>query len=189
MGKQQSTFDRMPREIVAQLNVWLEDPAVQQKEALVMVNNLLESQNLELRATRSSLNRHAQKLEKVGRRMREGRQFADQLMAHVGADQQTQFGQLINQLLHGVSFDLAVKLQDVDIEDPENMPVVVDMLKDLSLTGQRLEKAASMNAAREKEIRQQALEEAADTVEETARAMGQSEDDAKFWREKVLGVR
>lgn len=39
-----------------------------------------------------------------------------------------------------------------------------------------------------RDIRAQALEEAAGVVEETARAQGMDEDQAKFWRQKVLGI-
>ncbi|PLY02759.1 MAG: hypothetical protein C0622_05265 [Desulfuromonas sp.] len=188
MVGQQSTFDKLPRPIVLQLNEWLEDPAITQKDALSMLNDRLEEEGIELRASKSALNRHAQRLEKVGRRMREGRQFADQLMSYVGANQQTQFGQLINQMLHGITFELAGNLQDID-QNPENIPVIIEMVKDLALTGQRLEKAAQLNAAREKEIRQQALEEAAQAVGDEARAQGMTDEQADFWRRKVLGVK
>jgi hypothetical protein len=57
-------------------------------------------------------------------------------------------------------------------------------------------KLQSSNLQREKwkekfaeKVRKQALEEAADTVEETARQRGMSDADAQFWREKVLGIR
>jgi Bacteriophage Mu, Gp27 len=42
---------------------------------------------------------------------------------------------------------------------------------------------------REKEIRRKAIEEAANTVEETARQQGMDAEQANFWREKVLGIR
>lgn len=38
------------------------------------------------------------------------------------------------------------------------------------------------------EVRRKALEDAAETIEETARAQGMTEDQARFWREKVLGI-
>lgn len=188
MGHQQSTFDKLPREIVLQLNAWLEDPAITQKDALAMLNDLLETSGVELKASRSALNRHAKKLEKVGRRMRESREFAEQLLSHVGPNKQTQVGQLITQILHGVSFEMSMHLQDGQL-DEETAPVMVGMLKDLSLATMRLEKAANLNVEREKEIRQQALEDAAETIADTAIQRGLTKEDAQFWREQVLGIK
>ena len=62
------------------------------------------------------------------------------------------------------------------------------MIKDLAVGIERLEKAASENVKREEEIRKKALEEAAARAGEAARAQGLGEDQARFWREKVLGV-
>jgi hypothetical protein len=41
----------------------------------------------------------------------------------------------------------------------------------------------------EETIRNKAIEEAAEVVEKTARERGDSEEDIKFWQEKVLGIR
>jgi len=41
----------------------------------------------------------------------------------------------------------------------------------------------------EEVIRRKAFEEAAEVVEQTAREQGESEEEVKYWRERILGIR
>jgi hypothetical protein len=66
-------------------------------------------------------------------------------------------------------------------------------LKSLSLTLKNIALASNLDLDRELKImteaRKQALEDAANAVEEAAVEKGLDEEQARFWREKVLGVR
>jgi ribosomal protein S13 len=128
-------------------------------------------------------------MREVGQRLQQSREVANMWIDKLGAQPQGKIGNLVNEILRSLSFDLSLKAADLNVDDIEEMPAVAGMLKDLALTTMRLEKAANLNVEREKEIRQQALEEAADAIGEEAKAQGMDEEQAEFWRKRVLGVR
>ncbi len=171
MGRQQSSIDRLPAAVREELNELLRDPAVTQKEAVERINAILAELEHPATLSRSAVNRYAQRMEAVGRRMRESREVAEALIGRLGPQPQGQIGNLVNEILRSISFELSLKMTDGEL-DEENAPAVARMLKDLALTTMRLEKAANLNVEREREIRRQALEEAAEKIDETAKAAG-----------------
>ncbi len=185
--KQQSSIDRLPTDIREKLQELLRDPRVTQTEATRRINAILEEDGSPERLSKSAVNRYDLQMREVGSKLRQSREIAQMWIAKLGATPQGQVGNLVNEILRTLSFDAALWLQNGEI-DAETAPAVAKMLKDLALTTMRLEKAANLNVEREREIRQQALEEAAKAVGEEARAQGMNEDQAEFWRRKVLGV-
>ncbi len=171
MGRQPSSIDLLPDDVRDQLNELLRDRKVTQKEAVERINQILAAMQYPERLSKSAVNRYALRMEEVGRRMREGREVADALIGKLGSQPQGQIGNLVNEILRSLSFELSLKLTDGEL-DEESMPAAAGMLKDLALTTMRLEKAANLNVEREKEIRRQALEEAAEKVDKTARKAG-----------------
>ncbi len=123
-------------------------------------------------------------MEEVGAKLQQSREMAKMWIGKLGAAPQGQVGKLINEIIRTMAFDTAMHMSEGE------EPVAPKMLAQLALAVQRLESAANMNEERDKKIReeaaQQAREEAAERVTEAAQARGMSEDDAKFWREKVL---
>ena len=91
-------------------------------------------------------------MEQVGERLRQSRQVSEMWINRLGAQPQGQLGNLVNEMLRTLSFELADKLMESELSE-ESIPGVIDLLKDLSLTAMRLEKAASENVKREAEIR------------------------------------
>lgn len=180
-----STIEQLPPDILEQLQALLRDPRVNQLEATQQINAILENQGHEDRVSKSAVNRYDMKMRQVGDRLVQSRQIADMWIAKIGAQPQGQLGNLVNEMLRTLSFEVGEQLMRGEL-DEENMPGVIKMLKELSLTTMRLEKASSENVKREREIRLQALEEAAERVEEAAQVRGLSKEDAKFWREQVL---
>jgi len=156
-----STIDLLPPEIKGELQAWLQDPRITQLEATDRANSLLSALGLPERVTKSSVNRYAVKMEEVGQKLRQSREVAQMYIAQVGAAPQGQTGLLINEMLRSMAFELSLKLQDADVEDPESMSATIDQIKNLSLTMQRLEQSATINVKREAEIEKQALERAA----------------------------
>jgi len=169
--KQQSSIDRLPPEIREKLQELLRDPRVTQMDATRKINKILEAEGHEEKLSKSSVNRYDLRMRSVGENLRQSREMAEMWIDKLGSAPQGQVGNLVNEILRTLSFDITLILQEGGI-DAENAPAVVDMLKGLSLTTQRLEKAANLNLEREKEIRKQALEEAASKVEKTAKKQG-----------------
>lgn len=186
--KQQSSIDRLPDDIREQLQELLRDPRVTQLQATEKINAILEAEGHDDRISKSAVNRYDLQMREFGQKLQQSREVAEMWIAKLGAAPQGKVGNLVNEILRTLSFDLSLKTSDMEL-DAENMPAVAGMLKDLALTTMRLEKAANLNVEREKEIRTQALEEAAKVAEDTAIQRGLAKEDAQYWREQVLGIR
>ncbi len=158
MGKP-STIDRLPEDILEKLQQLLRDPRVTQCKATDQINAILEQEGHAERVSKSGVNRYWLKMEKAGAKLRQSREIAHMWINRVGAAPQGQVGHLVNEILRTLSFDMALMLQEGEINE-DTAPATVKMLKGLSLTMQRLEKAASDNVKREKEIRDHERESA-----------------------------
>jgi hypothetical protein len=156
---QQSSIDRLPEDIREQLQSLLRDPRVTQLEATARINAILDETDHPERLSKSSVNRYKLRMDKIGTRLKESREMAQMWIAKLGAAPQGQVGHLVNEILRTLSFDMALVLQEGQL-DGDNAPAVVDMLKGLALTMQRLEKASSENVKREEQIRTQEREAA-----------------------------
>lgn len=180
--RQPSSVDLLPQDVRRQLQAMLDNPRITQLQAVDRVNSILA----DLRAagdpevldpacpeqlSKSAVNRYDLQMRDVGERLRQSREVADRWINKLGAAPQGQVGNLINEILRTLSFDVTLFMQE-DAIDKETAPAVVGMLKDLALTTMRLEKAANLNVTREKEIRQQAMADVAATVDTTARQAG-----------------
>ncbi len=183
-----STIEILPPEIKAQLQAWLQDPRITQLEATDRANSLLELAGHPERVTKSAVNRYAVRMEEVGSKLRQSREVAQMYIAQVGAAPQGQTGLLINEMLRSMAFELSLKMQEADAEDPESMSATISQLKNLALTMQRLEQSATINVKREGDIRKLALTDAANAVEKAAVQQGMNAEQAAFWRQQVLGV-
>lgn len=186
-----STVDQLPPDILAQLQALLRDPRVSQLEATRRINAVLADTGADERLTKSAVNRYSLRMEKVGERLRQSRQVAEMWIGKVGATPQGQLGHLINEILRTLAFDMSMQLQDdaVAAIDPEARAGVIGMLKELSLSVVRLERAASENVKREETIRKQAREQAADAAEQVAKQGGLSADSVQELRRAILGMR
>ncbi|PWG62846.1 DUF3486 family protein [Sediminicurvatus halobius] len=189
MARRPSTIDRLPDDVREKLHELLRDPRVTQLEATRQINEILEREGHEERLSKSSLNRYAVRMEAVGQKMREAREVADMWIGKLGARPEGEMGNLINQLVRSLTFDVSLKLQEGEL-DAETLPGTIDMLKDLALTAARLEKASSENVKREAEIRRQAREEAAEQAAEAAeqagRRAGLSDEGVAAMRDAIL---
>jgi hypothetical protein len=189
-----SKIDQLPDEVRDALNGWLRDPAITQEEATERTNQLLEAVGHPERVSKSGVNRYSLRMEQVGERLRQSRQVAEMWIGKLGAVPQGQMGHLINEILRTLAFDMSMQLQDdaVAAIDPEERAGVISMLKELSLSVMRLERAASENVKREEEIRKQerakAAEEAASAAERTLASQGMSRASIDTIKREILGI-
>ncbi|WP_429885367.1 DUF3486 family protein [Geoalkalibacter halelectricus] len=191
--RQVSTIDLLPDAVRRSLQELLADRRVTQLEAVRRINGVLAAlreqgalpEEAPEKLSKSAVNRYSLDMEEAGRRLRQSREIAQVWIGKLGAAPQGQVGQLVNEILRTLSFDMALLLQRGEV-DAENAPAVVEMLKGLSLTMQRLEQAANLNTKREQEIRKQALEEAANAVDATAKEAGVSAETIARIRRDVL---
>lgn len=182
MGKvQQSSVDLLPEHIREQLRAMLRDPSWTQIAAKEKINEILAAEGCEERMSYSAVNREALRMRKVGERIRQTRQMADMWIGKLGAAPQGQVGHLINETLRTLSFDLALTLQEGKV-DEKTAPATIKMLKGLSLSVMRLEKAASENVKREEEIRRQERER---LQRETLAAVDSADEDGGMTVDKL----
>jgi len=187
MGRQRSSIDLLPQEVRDQLNAFLRDPAITQKEATERVNALLEEIGVKKKVSKSSVNRYAMQMEEIGAQLRESREIAKMWIGELGAEPQGKIGNLVNEMLRTIAFRLSMLTQGSEI-DEKNAGEIAKIGKDLSLMMMRLEKAANLNVEREREIRQQALVEAAETAEKITKQGGLSAETAEQIRKGILGL-
>ncbi len=163
-----SSIDKLPPEVRAALQGYLADPSLTQEAAAARTNEILEAIGRpDLKLKRSAVNRYDIKMREVGQRLRERHEVAEMWIGKFGRLPAGQLGQLIIQMVHGLAFDAGVKLSELEM-DTENMPGTVRMLKDLAVMLERTERAASLNADREAEIRREAAAE----IEQAVRKEG-----------------
>lgn len=181
MGRK-SRIDLIPPQARAELQAWLTNPAISQAEATEALHDLLDTLDWAgPRPSVSAVNRYAQRFSETMRKRREANEVAQMWVQEVGRVPQGQLGQLIIQMIQGIAFDSMVRLDQIELneEDPKAIPAQVRMLRDLAQMVERTERAASLNAERERAIRREAAEEAAQLAEAAAREQGLSDDQAE----------
>ena len=186
MGKA-STINRLPEDILEKLQELLRDPRVTQLEATARINEILETKGHEDRLSKSAVNRYDLSMRQAGEKLKQSREIAKMWIGKLGAAPQGQVGNLVNEVLRTLAFDLSLKLQDAELTE-ESIPDVIHNLKALSLAAQRLEASATLNVKREGEIRRLALEQAADTVETEVKKAGLSSDTVESIKRSILGI-
>lgn len=183
-----SSIKTLPPDALELLQTLLRDPRFTGQDIVATINAKLEQDGHEERVSKSSVNRYKLQMERVGEKLMQSREMSAMWIAKLGAEPQGQLGKLINEMLCGLSFDLALNLQGETI-DAENMPGFIEALKGLSLTLMRLEKASGDNVKRDQAIREQAQREAADTAAKIAKQGGLSADAINELRSAILGIR
>lgn len=182
--RQQSSIDRLPEDIREKLQELLRDPRVTQLDATREINTILEKEGDPNRVSKSAVNRYANRMEEVGAKLRETREVAKMWIGKLGSEPQGEVGKLLNELVRTLAFRAAMTASEAD----DDVPIDPKLLKSLAVSVYRLERAANENAALEDKIRKKTLQQAAAAVDEAAQAQGMDKEQARFWREKVLGV-
>lgn len=173
---QQSSIGRLPEDILERLQELLRDPRVTQLDATRKINEILEAEGRAERVSKSAVNRYDLKMREAGEKLRQSREVAKMWIGKLGAAPQGQVGNLVNEILRTLAFDLSLKLQDETLT-AESLPGVISQVKALSLAVQRLEASSAMNVKREAEIRKHERER---LKEETIKAVDAAGDGGRM---------
>jgi hypothetical protein len=127
-------------------------------------------------------------MEDIGRRMQRVRTITDRI--DVDPKNQGRLGQILNEGLQTMLFDVMDQMQTNGIVDADAMAESIGHMKSLALILQRTEQAANLNLKREQEIRLKALSDAAAVVSASATGKkgGLSDEAANEIRMKILGI-
>lgn len=187
MGRQ-SKIDRLPPEVRTALNGWLSDPAITQGEAHNRLLQLREQLEEDWEAPSiAGVNRYAAKMADVGKKMQQAHHVADMWIDKFGGLPAGKLGELVINMIRTQAFDFTQNTLGSEI-DPEDMPGMVAMLKDLSLIMQRTETAATITADRIAEIEKAAKADAASELEKVAVKQGLSAEFIETWKHEALGI-
>lgn len=174
-----STIKTLPADILEQLQALLRDPRVTQLDATQRINAILVEQGQEP-VSKSAVNRYALRMAEVGAKLQQSREIASMWIGKLGSEPQGEVGKLLNEITRNLAFDAVMQLAEGD------EPAAPKLIKELAIAIEKLEKAANANQQRDAMVRKATLEEAAQRVDEAAKAQGMDIDQVKFWREKVL---
>lgn len=152
--------------------------------------------------SRSALGRYKRGLDKVGERIRRGREVAEALVRKLGDAPESKVTRMNVELVHSVITDLTMAALEAEGEEAEGDDAkAAKALTTLNPMGamllakglDHLAKASKADADLVNRLREQARKDVAEEVssrlDEEVRAQGMTEDQARFWREKVLGIR
>jgi hypothetical protein len=125
-------------------------------------------------------------MEDVGRRVARVQEITGRINGDAAS--QGKMGQILNQGLQTMLYDVMGQMQTVDILDSDALDASITQLRGLATTLQRLEQSASFNLKREQEIRQKALLDAAALVTTSVKKGGLTDAAANEIRMKILGI-
>ena len=165
-----SSIHRLPPAVKERLDEDLRHPGVTQREATAKANDTLAAEGAPP-ISKSSVNRYALRMETVGQRVRQSREVADAWIGRLGSLPGGQVGHLTTEIVRTLAFEVGMKLQDGEL-DEDSLPGLLDALRSLSLTLQRLERTSEVSERRERQIRREAAEELAAAAERDAAAGG-----------------
>lgn len=176
-----SSIDKLSPEVRDQLHEFLRDPAISQLEATELTNLVLAERG-EKPVSKSSVNRYAMNMEKVGERLRASREMAKLWIGKLGSEPSSEVGKLLNEMIRTLSFEVMMPMVEGD-EKPS-----AKVLNQLALAVQRLEKASSDNEKRDAEIRKRVNAEAAESAEKAATQAGMTADTVQKIKNEILGI-
>ncbi|MDY0501449.1 DUF3486 family protein [Pasteurella multocida] len=179
-----SKVDLLPPNIKTQLAMMLRDKQYSQAQILEEINDLIRDCGLDERylLSRTGLNRYANRMEKLGAKIRQAREVAEIWIKQFGEMPQTDIGKALMEMVKQIAFETSLKLgeQEGGIE-PKQLAL-------LSSAIQRLEQAESLSYKRELAIRKEVAQQAADTAEKIVTEAGLSASTVKKLKEQILGV-
>ena len=185
-----STIDLLPDEVIEKFKGWVKDGAVNIDEVCRRTNAKLEEMGLgELTVSRAAVGRKAKNLndemKRIGEEMRAAKASRDAFYERFG-DDLSDGGKFLAETLQAFIFKMNVALHRVEDVPSDELFEYSKTVKNMTGSIVQLEDALTKFTNREAEIRQTALEEAADNVEAAAVARGYDKTEASFWRDKVL---
>ena len=174
-----SKVDLLPPNIKTQLAMMLRDKQFSQAEILDEINELIRDCGLPETAllSRTGLNRYASRMEKMGAKIRESREMAELWAKQFGEAP----GKLLMEAVKTIAFDKAMSLGQLDDVDPK-------VINQLALIANRIEQAQAISEERERKIRKEVAQLAAETAENVAVKAGLSADAVDMLKAKILGV-
>ncbi|POY46198.1 DUF3486 family protein [Avibacterium paragallinarum] len=175
-----SKVDLLPPNIKTQLTMMLRDKQFSQQEILAEINDLIANCGLpdEMQLSKTGLNRYASRMEEMGAKIRQAREMAEVWTKQLGEAPQSDVGKLLMEAVKTMAFDLTINTEKVDPK----------FLNQLALIANRIEQAQRIAEERERKIRKEMAQLAAETAEKVVVQAGLSADTVRTIKEQILGI-
>lgn len=179
-----SKVDRLPEEIKTQLNILLREGRETQQAILQEINRMVEEAGLsdEDKLSRNGLSRYSQTFHKGMERYRHAQQLTQQWVQQFGEMPQTDIARSLIEIGKSQIFDIQMAAIEAD------KPLDPKTLNHLALAIKRLQEAQTGSVKLEKEIRRQAMEDAAAAAETVAKKVGMTKDGVQQIKNEILGI-
>ena len=178
-----SKVDLLPPNIKTTLTMMLRDKQYSQAEILEEINNIIADSGLDesMQLTKTGLNRFASKMERIGKKIREAREVAEVWTKQLGEAPQSDIGKLLMEAVKTMAFDLTLNADEAVANDPK-------FLNQLALIANRIEQAQSISEERERKVRKEVAQQAAETAEKVVMQAGLSADTVAQIKQQILGI-
>lgn len=171
-------IQQLPAELRSYVDRRLREGAAQQ--AIIQETRDMLADLGEPPLSSSGLNRYASKAQRAGRRIREAREAAAAWSRGIGEESGGDVGAFTVEILRTLAWDLAQRAENA-LDDEDGEPPSVEMVRELALAVQRLERAGEAAAKREREMRR----EIAAAAEQEALKQGVGADTAAALRDAL----
>lgn len=132
--------------------------------------------------SRSALGRYKKNFDELGKQLRETREIADIWAQKFGNAPESDVGKVVLEMLRTLSFRVGADLMEPD----GNLDA--KSVSQLAKAMQYIEDAGRLSLAREKSLREAALQAAADKVQEVGKKRGLSGAAVEAIRREILGI-
>lgn len=180
-----SKIDTLPEEIKSALNLLLREGKMSQQAVREQINTLIVQNGVtddNDYIKRNALSRYSIAFEKGMKNYRQAQQMTNSWVRQFGEMPQTDIARVLIEIGKSQIFDYQMKVLDGSEEiDPKT-------IGQLALATKRLQDAQSASVKLEKEIRKQAIEDAADKAEAFAQKAGLTADTVKLLKAELLGI-
>lgn len=145
-----SSIDLLPEDIRLALAQALRERRLTQKEIVAHINALLKERGGPA-LSYSAVNRYSQQIEAQRQQLREAQEAANAIVGGLSESKEGDIGRALTEVVKSLTFDFALRQKKALQED--GPPVDPELLSDMALTVQRLERAAAVGQARALKLR------------------------------------
>lgn len=174
-----SSISKLPKKIREAVDLAVREDRATIDEIVALINDMGAD------VSRSAVGRYVKSANEKMEQYRKAQAVAKTWIGKLEEDPEGDVGRLLSEMLRTVAFQTISSMDGSEEKIAMDIMLLAKAIKDLS----GADKVTMERALRiRQEARKQALEEAAQRAEETAVAQGMGPDQARFWREQVLGA-
>lgn len=186
MMARRSTIDKLPEDVRRWLERALNESGF---SGYTELETLLRDRGYVI--SKSAIHRYGQKIERRFGAIRAATEAA-RMLTEGAADDQDARSEAVIALIQTELFDSIVQLQEAEegeIDHKDRVALLSKVAKNVATLSRASVNLKKYQADIRREAREELLREQTAALDKAAKAQGLGEDQIRFWREKVLGIR